>query len=85
MNDNQDAIRERIRERMQEVTQKALERNSVFNKPEYRGTKPIHVWIDEWALESLREADRMKTLRSNLYGKPTRKSSLRKKFWDHKK
>lgn len=47
--------------------------------------KPIHVWIDEWALESLRETDRMKTLRSILYGKPTRKSSLRKKFWDHKK
>jgi hypothetical protein len=65
----------RARERMEEVTQKALERNSVFNKPEYRGTKPIHVWIDEWALESLRERDRAITLRKKLYGKPTRKGN----------
>jgi hypothetical protein len=35
--------------------------------------KPIHVWIDEWVLESLKERDREITLRKKLYGKPTRK------------
>ena len=37
--------------------------------------KPIHVWIDEWALESLKERDRQITLRKKLYGKPTRKGN----------
>lgn len=40
--------------------------------------KPIHVWIDEWVLESLRERDRAITLRKKLYGKPTRKSRKRR-------
>jgi len=40
--------------------------------------KPIHVWIDEWVLESLKERDREITLRKKLYGKPTRKSRKRK-------
>ena len=43
--------------------------------------KPIHVWIDEWALESLKERDRQITLRKVLYGKPHRKNfrNLRKR------
>jgi len=41
--------------------------------------------IDSSVLESLREHYRMKALRTKLYIKPTRKSGLRKKFWDHKK
>lgn len=55
---------QRARERMQSDRVKTLERNSAFNKP-------IHAWIDEWALESLRERDRAITLRKKLYGKPT--------------
>ena len=43
--------------------------------------KPIHVWIDEWVLESLKERDRAITLRKVLYGKPHRKNfrNLRKR------
>ena len=40
--------------------------------------KPIHVWIDEWVLESLKERDREITLRKKLYGKPTRKGRKKK-------
>jgi len=69
---------QRARERMEEVRRKTLERNSAFNKVE---PKPIHVWIDEWALESLKERDRAITLRKKLYGKPHRKNfrNLRKR------
>lgn len=73
---------QRARERMEEVRRKTLERNSAFN--EERSPKPVHVWIDEWALESLKERDREITLRKKLYGKPTRKSRSRKKFWNTK-
>lgn len=43
--------------------------------------KPIHVWIDEWVLESLKERARQITLRKVLYGKPHRKNfrNLRKR------
>ena len=40
--------------------------------------KTIHVWIDEWVLESLKERDREITLRKKLYGKPTRKGRKKK-------
>lgn len=43
--------------------------------------KPIHVWIDEWVIESLRERDREITLRKKLYGKPTRKGKRLLAAW----
>ena len=64
---------QRARERMNEIRIKSLERNSAF--------KPIHVWIDEWALESLKERDRQITLRKKLYGKPTRKGKRLRTAW----
>ena len=47
-------------------------------KKEEVNIKPIHVWIDEWVLESLKERDREITLRKKLYGKPTRKGRKKK-------
>lgn len=61
-------------EQINRNAQRVRERNSVFIKCD-RGTKPIHVWIDEWVLESLKERDRQITLRKKLYGKPTRKGN----------
>lgn len=74
MNDKQDDVRE-VAEMIAELDCDTELFRSAANS---HIVKPIHVWIDEWALESLKERDRWITLKKKLYGKPTRKSRKRK-------